>query len=65
MLLFIIMWLYLSGGIALYALSSDLGEPRDKWLTIGCIVWPVTVTLCIASGLLDSIVTGFRGVIGK
>lgn len=63
----IIMWLYVSGGIAIYALATDLGED-DDWLIYGVVFWPVMVTVCIAAGLLDMVlnfIVRLRGVIGK
>lgn len=61
----VIIWLYVLGGIGLYALSADLGEPEDGWLFISIVLWPVVMTVSIVVGILDFIVSGIRGVIGK
>lgn len=56
----IIMWLYVSGGIALYALAPS-HERTGALFGFAIVGWPVTVPCRIALGLFD----GIRGVIGK
>lgn len=63
----VIMWLYVSGGILIYALAEDSVWDGDR-LIYGVAIWPL-ITIWMLLGavmkIMVNLFTGIRGVIGK